>query len=902
MYNNIMKNKHNINPNKQAKCKDKLEDLLNKNRISGSNTQGITHITLNPTFQGKYTFNKEERKKLNKLVKESNKLGVNLGVAEKPKEFGPIMVDIDLELEKDDYEKSDKFKKNKRLYDNDLILKSIDLYRESIKKFLDVNDTELQVCVLEKDHMTEKENSYKDGVHLIFPQICAHFKVRHLIRNEVVTQAKNITIFTKYSKSIEDIFDKSIVSSNFWIMYGNSKHKCPPYKLTQLIAYDDSELDIEDLTQESDSEKSQEKLVKLFSLQSSVWTKDQETPLSCDYTKNDIEEKCFENGVDNSNISNFEILPMNKEDEFRKAKYLVSLLSTERANNYHDWIKVGWSLHNIDISLLPIWLEFSGKCPGKYNEKDCRHRWQGMKPGLTIRSLQAWAKEDNYHEYNRFMKDEFEELLKKSLQGDTYTVAKALYTKYYERFVCASIKHNSWYEFRNHRWHPVDGGYSLMKIISEEFVNEYLKVSCEYNTRAITATGLEKEDLQKKGSRFQKIVDKLLNLGFKKNIMDECKYLFHDENFQDKLDENHFLLGCENGVYDLEKSEFRPGRPDDFITLTTKNSYYGWDPRKPQSKNILQFFSKILPNDDVRNYFVQALCTCLSGENREEKLYIPTGGGSNGKSLTFELVNLAMGEYYISCPITIMTRKRGASGQASPELARIKGKRVGVLQEPDNTETLNVGLMKELTGNDAFMARGLFEDPREIKPQIKFFLTCNDLPMVPSRDGGTWRRLRVVNFGSKFINEPVADNEFKIDTRLKEKIKEWGPYFLAYLIHIYNSVYKKSSYLVAPEAIIASTNSYQADNDYFLDYFDTRIEMNDDPKSIISKTAAVADFKAWFKQVHEGNKLPRNDLLGKFLDEQLGKQSTKGWKKVAFRNDIVDSTNDEEEEKNDLDI
>ena len=57
----------------------------------------------------------------------------------------------------------------------------------------------------------------------------------------------------------------------------------------------------------------------------------------------------------------------------------------------------------------------------------------------------------------------------------------------------------------------------------------------------------------------------------------------------------------------------------------------------------------------------------------EEKLYIPTGGGSNGKSLTFEIVNNALGEYYISCPVTIMTRKRGSSAQASPELARIKG-------------------------------------------------------------------------------------------------------------------------------------------------------------------------------------------------------------------------------------
>ena len=591
---------------------------------------------------------------------------------------------------------------------------------------------------------------------------------------------------------------------------------------------------------------------------------------------------------------------MNKEDEFRKAKYLVSLLSPERANNYHDWIKVGWALHNIDVTLLPVWLEFSKLCPSKYNEKDCRTKWQTMKPGLTIRSLQAWAKEDNYHKYNQFMKDEFDELLKQSLGGETYPVAKALYTKYCDRFVCASIKNNVWYEFRKHRWFSVDGGVSLIKLISEEFVNEYLKIATEYNTRAISATGLEKEDLQKKGSRFQRIVDKLLNLTFKEQVMKECKYQFYDEKFEEKLDENHFLIGCENGVYDLEKSEFRDGKPDDYITLSTGNAYHGWDASKSQSKNIMKFFSQVLPDESVRNYFLQALCTCLSGENREEKLYIPTGRGSNGKSLTFELVNLAMGDYYISCPITIMTRKRGASGQASPELARIKGKRIGVLQEPDNTETLNVGLMKELTGNDAFMARGLFEDPREIKPQIKFFLTCNDLPIVPSRDGGTWRRLRVVAFNSKFCNDPVEPNEFKIDTGLKKKIKEWGPHFLAFLIHVYNSQYKKSDYLVEPEAVKYSTNAYQADNDHFLDYFETRIEINDDNKSVISKKAVYSDFKLWFKEYHEGNKLPRCEQLYRFLEETIGKPTAKGWKKVVFRNEEVDEDNDED--INDLDV
>lgn len=879
-----------INPNKQKKYRSKIEKLLDKNRIDVSSGSSITHVTLDQSFPGKYSLDNETRKKLNKYIKEANKYEVNLGIAEKPKNYAPIKVDIDLEISKDDY-------KNKRLYTDETILKSVELYRNAILKYLDVNNSQLQACILEKDKVTDKGLTIRDGVHIFFPYICAQSKVRHLIREYVVNEAKELVMFKKYTKNADEIFDKAIVSSNFWLMYGNSKPKCSPYKLTQIIAHDDSEMEISDFVDD------ESKLVDIFSLQSNSWKESNATPLNSSYSNEDIEFECSNKGIDNtSNLNSYEnILPMSQEEEFRKAKYLVSLLSDERAENYQDWIRVGWALHNTDLSLLQVWIDFSKRCSNKFNEKECERLWQNMKPGLSIRSLQSWAKEDNYSKYTEYMKTEFKELLAKSTNGDTYSVAKALYTKYFDRFVCSSMKHNSWYEFRSHRWHKNDCGWSLQKLISEEFVNEYILVSTEYNLKAVKSTGIEKEDLQKKASNFQRISDKLLNLSYKKQIMEECKLLFFDEDFEDRLDENHDLLGCENGVYDFAKSEFRAGKPDDCITLTTGNSFYPWNPNNSYSKNILKFLKEILPNDNVRSYFLQALSTCLTGHNREEKLYIPTGSGANGKSLTFELVNLALGEYYISCPVTIMTRKRGSSGQASPELARIKGKRIGVLQEPDNSETMNVGLMKELTGNDAFMARGLFEEPREIKPQIKFFLTCNDLPIVPSRDGGTWRRLRVIAFLSKFVDKPATKNEFKIDTRLKEKIQEWGQIFLSYLIYVYNTEYKKKNYLVEPDDVLYSTNAYQADNDHFLEYFNSRLEIVENDKSFIKKKDVVKDFKDWFKDFHEGSKLPRPEQLYKFLDEHSGKEnSTKlGWKKLQFK--IEEEIVDEDEDTN-LDI
>jgi hypothetical protein len=206
-----------LNLNQVKKLKDNVYKFLEKYKVTGGPETKFTHVSMGDSFFGKFNLDKKAYKEFLEYYCEAVNYGVVFSIAEKPKDYGPILIDIDMELPIDDYN-------NGRLYNINIIFEIINAYREGLKTFLELGDDELIVTLHEKEQPTKKATVLKDGFHLIFNNICAHYKVRHLVRDYVIKKLEETDIFNNFSNSVDKIIDKAVVNTNCWLMYGSKKN------------------------------------------------------------------------------------------------------------------------------------------------------------------------------------------------------------------------------------------------------------------------------------------------------------------------------------------------------------------------------------------------------------------------------------------------------------------------------------------------------------------------------------------------------------------------------------------------------------------------------------------------------------------------------------------------------
>jgi P4 family phage/plasmid primase-like protien len=578
------------------------------------------------------------------------------------------------------------------------------------------------------------------------------------------------------------------------------------------------------------------------------------------------------NGDDNSKYKE-------NEEYITNAKKLVKLLSTERAYSYSTWIIVGWALYEVDISLLPEFIEFSKRVASKFKHGECEKIWKSCmerterneKSGYTIGSLYHWAKEDNPEGYKKFLTEKINLLLDSGNLKADYDVAYIIYTMYKYEYVCSSISKNQWWQFKNHRWRPIEEAYTLSQKMSEEVSRKFAELAATYfiQSNDDKNTGQKSDFLRQKATAIGKLVENLKSSSFKKRIMGECSGLFYDEYFEENLDQNNYLVGFNNGVFDLQTGYFRNGHPDDLISKTTKYDFREFKDDDHVVKTVEKFIDSIQPEFDMKKF---VLCYCASlwqGGNRDQKFMVWTGSGCNGKGTLIDLIKVTMGEYFYVCAPTFLTQKRGSSSQASPDLAKTFGVRFLVLQEPEGNDKINTGFMKNVTGGDQIQARKLYGEPFEFTPQFKLSLICNNLPSIPEGgDGGVWRRVRVIDFKQKFVIKPIAPNELPLDPSLREKIPTWNKVFAWMLLRKYYPEYKKCQDIdeITPSQVFLSTNDYKKDTNFFEEFMGDVLELGE--SYFTDKLTLWELFKGWYTQAWPSEKAPPQKTLFKFLKDK----------------------------------
>jgi len=848
------------------------------------------------------------------------KKGRALNIVEQPRlnESKPLMIDLDFQYSSEN--------NMMRTFKEAHVLTFCKYIGNSIKKFFETSNNELRffVTMREGPYKETSKPYHKDGIHILCPDITLVNDKQKVIRNYILKNNYLNDAFegTGYNNIDTKVYDEAMTRKQGWFPYGESKANVVPYLLNYVFTFN-----VDENTWRNDSitDYSTRDLLELLSIRYNI-APDSNT------VKEELEDEYFlalnEKAV--TKEQNTSIVPTNivqptvlteedvkniimntpQQDEKDFIRRLVlECLSKKRADSYEDWMRLGWVLHNIQNSdeMFDLWMEFS-RYSSKFKENDIRqlHRnFQRMRdfgdgPRLTERSLQKWAKEDNPEGYKIVIDSFIFEYIRQQVEGTHYHITQLMKKLYKNNYVASVNNKNTdwyWYDDIKNMWKHLNQGVQLKNKISTEVTSYIIRVQEEYSRQGFLSSKKdEKEAIAEKIKKFLKIQMNLYTNGFVESTMKMAEGVFRDEDFTNKLNSNGNLFSCNNGVLELRvvsetdptpRVIFRPGIPEDYLSFLAGYNfnempaidYKPYDPTNPIYEEIFDFFNKIFPDRALRDYVLRVLSSCLEGTNREQCYYTWIGVGSNGKSKLVELMRYTFGDYQTSLQSTVLTRKRPESGAANPDIIAIKNRRFIYLQEPDYSEPLNTSRMKQLSGEDMIEARRLYGDQEKFKVMGKLFMMCNKLPAVKTMDRGTWRRIRVMPFVSKFVDATNAEyiakkpNVFLIDRDMDSKLLKWREPFLSLLVHIYTTQYLVNGLEPIPESVTAASNSYKESNDSFARFYADRIKKDVNSKATFKDINGA--YKNWLEMsTGSASRISSQDLENR-LNEEFGEPTDK---------------------------
>lgn len=442
-------------------------------------------------------------------------------------------------------------------------------------------------------------------------------------------------------------------------------------------------------------------------------------------------------------------------------------------------------------------------------------------------------------------------------------------------------------EVVNGRWYNEtnkDKQYKLYRYISEDL---FKIISGEI----IGAVELDEKDINKllKVLRTNCSVSNKMN-DIIKHILTKAYEIEKDFN------SDPFLIGFNNGVYDLKKDEFRDYTYTDYITLSTKYDYKDIDYNNPDNvaikEELVKIFESIHPDEEHRLLNLQVLASGLDGR-AYQKLFLFNGQGGNGKGLEGSLMDAVLGEYYFQ-PGNGILKDVERANTPSPDMFNLKNKRYINFKEVAGA--VRVAMLRNLTGGGKFCGRLLNCNPESFYMTATFVMEFNNSPDLDGKpQRADYRRLVDLFFPVNFTDDPnkigktfdgIQFKEGNTYYETQEFIQKVRDCFLDMLLGVYRT-YKdkdgdKGMIFTIPKSIRERTEKFIENQNLFLKLFNnhyirTPVEESEDKKSKAKKTKKLKDIWDTITYDDEYKRMPYRER------KQYGRDEFYKWCEEQFR-------------------
>jgi P4 family phage/plasmid primase-like protien len=531
-------------------------------------------------------------------------------------------------------------------------------------------------------------------------------------------------------------------------------------------------------------------------------------------------------------------------------KKVLKGLNSYRCNDYDDWLKIAMIFVNERLP-LDLFDDFS-KQSKHYNEHGnasiinnlMKKSHSGPKLGLP--TLYQMLKEDNYELFCKLQKDrrDFWQLMNKLSDSDC---AKLYYNLEPSNYLFSSV--TGWYEYNE---------FNVLEHTEREPINLQNDITDklqDYVTEQHKLLNPGADNYKQKTDLINKNYKKLGTAKFISGVISYLRPLYRVKNVDDLFNANSDLIAFTDAVYDVKTNQFRPIKPMDYITKTTKypapvNSF-NQDCQSYLKNLLLDIFGK----QELAEYWLTVTGLSLF-TTKIQSLFLLTGSGGNGKGILNNLIRHALGEYYYAPENTFLTTPFSAN-QPNPSLYQARGVRYLSVSEPDNGRDnhFNVDFVKALSGGDSITTRTLY-DRKNISyiPQFTGFVQCNQKPKLARLDQGIMRRIKIIHYPFNYVDKPTKPNEKQRDYNLPDKLKTpliVENFILLLFSYAHKYINEDVEKIPMPREVQAVTSEYMDENNPVKDWLNSRIQITGEhtnTKHRIKTTEALEDYNSTAEQ------------------------------------------------------